>query len=90
MKIIHRCDKCGYPEEYHHPHVRAMEPWCAVDRAVIKQQPSELIPTFDTAGRLVEDVTKPGDIWPGGKPTVTTCDCESCWEYYRTIEREFV
>ena len=83
MKIIHRCE-CGYPEEYH-PHVKAWTPWCKIDKAVIRQQPSELIPTFDTAGRVVEDVTEPGTIWPGGHPKITTCACEACWNLYRAM-----
>jgi hypothetical protein len=87
MKIIHRCATCNFPEEYH-PFVKAFSPECSVPKTVIKQQPSELVPTIDSAGRINETVFEPGSIWPGGHPRVVTCDCQSCWDLYRTIMSE--
>lgn len=79
MKIIHRCKDCGHPEEYH-PHIGKRT--CDTPKDVIKQQPSELVPTIDGAGRIQETVTKPGTIWPGGHPKITTCDCQPCQNLY--------
>lgn len=84
MKIIHRCATCHYPQEYH-PQI-AYNRQCHTHVDVIGLQPSELIPTIDGSGRIQETVTEPGSVFPGGRPTITTCGCESCWRlYYDTV-----
>lgn len=84
MKIIHRCPTCKYPQEYH-PNITPNKT-CQTHVDVIGLQPSELIPTIDGSGRIQDTIIEPGSIWPGGKPQMTTCGCESCYRlYYDTV-----
>lgn len=73
--IIHRC-ACGHPDFFHLP---TAHPCTNCTCRALRPGPSELLPTFDSAGQPVETVTEPGAAWGGGGKT---CGCDDCRNLY--------
>lgn len=82
MIIIHRCQRCAHPDQFHTGVSTCSYGACRCEPVY---GPPEIIPTWDSTlnGRseLNETIYQPGTVWTthGGK----TCGCDQCWELYR-------
>lgn len=85
--IGHRCS-CGHGDLNHLVSAtgkRACKSNPCLRRCKRADQP-ELLPTFDTKGRTVERIVRPGDkLGADGELNVTTCGCDACRALYTEL-----
>ncbi|GAA4059662.1 hypothetical protein [Actinomadura miaoliensis] len=74
--IMHRCTNCGHPDYRRHRNDDGTLGRCDCG-CRCTPGPSELAPTWDTAGRRVESIAEPGTK-AGRSNGIKTCGCDDC------------
>jgi len=87
--FAHTCTVCGHSDLQHIVRSRTSEVDCGHGGCPCKRLdamgPSELIPTFDSDGRRVERVLRPGERFGGGMPSLSACACDECQLAYADL-----